>query len=105
MRAALPRLSRFLSGSADLAALDASEKQARQALLAGMAFAVHRTQVEELIAEGVALFLLSEDVLQREGEFAEAGGFGPRALGSSSSVSSTSEKRPRRPCAHSSRQA
>ena len=47
-----------------------------------MAFAVHRTQVEELIAERIELFLLREDVLERQGKFAKAGGFGPGAIGS-----------------------
>jgi hypothetical protein len=80
MREALPWLPRLLCGRADLAAFDAGEKQARQARLAGMAFAVHRAEIEELIAERVALFMLREDVLEREGEIAETSGFGPGAI-------------------------
>ena len=45
-----------------------------------MALAVHRTQIEELIAERVALLLLREDVLQRESEFSKPGCFGPRTF-------------------------
>ncbi len=80
MRGELPWLPWFFSGSADLAALDAGKKHARQARLAGMALAMHRTQIEELIAECVALLLLREDVLQRESQFAESGSFGPRTF-------------------------
>jgi hypothetical protein len=77
MRAKLPWLPRFLCRSADLAALNASEKQAREARLTGMVLAMHRTQIEKLIAQRIALFLLSEDVLQSECEFAETRRFWP----------------------------
>jgi hypothetical protein len=80
MHAVLPWLSWFLGGSADLGALDANKEHARQALFAGMAFAVHGTKIEELIAEGVAKFLLGKDVLQSESEFTKTGRFGPGAL-------------------------
>src|SRR5579863_10160831 len=79
MRAALPWLSHFLGVCAYFNAFDAGKKQARQTRLAGMAFSVHRAEIEELIAKSVALLLLREDVLQREGEFAQACGFGPVA--------------------------
>ena len=41
---------------------------------------MHRAEIEKLIAEGVALFLLGEDVLQCEREFAESGRFRPGAF-------------------------
>jgi hypothetical protein len=37
-------------------------------------------EVEEFIAERVALLLLCKHVLEREREFAQAGGFGPGEL-------------------------
>ena len=77
MRGKLPWLPRLLCGRSNLAALDAGQKQACKARLAGMALAMHRTQIEKLIAKGVALLLLSEDVLQSECEFAETRRFGP----------------------------
>jgi len=45
-----------------------------------MAFAMHRAQIEKLIAKGVALFVLCKHVLQSEGEFAQAGCFGPASI-------------------------
>ena len=45
-----------------------------------MGFAVHRAEVEELVAEWVALFVLCEDALESLGEFAETSGFGPLAI-------------------------
>jgi hypothetical protein len=80
MREALPWLPRFFSGSTDLAAFDAGEEQAREARLTGMAFPMHRAEIEELIAKGVALFILREDVLERESQFAKARCFGPGTI-------------------------
>lgn len=45
-----------------------------------MALAMHGAEVEELIAECIALFVLCENILQGKGKFAEAGGFGPGTL-------------------------
>ena len=45
-----------------------------------MAFAVHRAEIEKLIAERVALLVLREYALQREREFAQACSFGPVSL-------------------------
>jgi len=50
MRALLPRLSFLLRRCAYIAAFDALKKLACQLTLAGMALAVNRTQIEELIA-------------------------------------------------------
>jgi hypothetical protein len=80
MRALLPWLSLFFSRSAYFASFDPSEKQAREARLAGMAFAMHRTQLEKFIAKRVAKFLLGKDVLQSKREFAETSRFGPGAF-------------------------
>ena len=80
MRAELPWFPRLLRWSTYLAVPDAGEKLACQPLFAGMALAMHRTQIEELIAECVALLLLREDVLQGHGEFTKAGRFRPDAI-------------------------
>ena len=45
-----------------------------------MALAVHRTEVEEFVAERVALFILSEDILQRLGEISKPCSFWPFAI-------------------------
>jgi hypothetical protein len=77
MRAELPRQILPFRLRSDLAALDALKKGSREFAFSGMAFAVHRAEVEELVAEGVALFLLGEDALQGKGEFAQALGLRP----------------------------
>lgn len=41
---------------------------------------MHRAQIQEFVAECIALLLLREDVLQREGEFAKADCFRPFAV-------------------------
>ena len=45
-----------------------------------MALSMHRTEVEELIRERVAPFVLGKDILQRKREFSQPGGFRPGAL-------------------------
>ena len=47
------------------------QKHARQLALAGMAFAVHGAQVEELIDERIALALLCENAFERHGKLAQ----------------------------------
>ena len=54
-----------------LAALDALQKHPRQLAFAGMAFAVHRAQVKELVHERVALALLRKYALQRYGKLTQ----------------------------------
>ena len=41
---------------------------------------MHGAKIEKLIAERVSLLLLRENVLQREGQFAETGRFRPTAI-------------------------
>ena len=72
--------SRLLGRGAHLAAFDAGKKCARQPRLAGMALAMHRAEIEKLIAERVALFLLSEDALQSERQFAQTRCFRPASV-------------------------
>jgi hypothetical protein len=45
-----------------------------------VALAVHRAEIEELVAEWVALLILREDVLQCLGKFAKAERFRPLAI-------------------------
>jgi hypothetical protein len=80
MRAGLPRLARFLGWSAHFATLDAGHEHTRQARLSGVTLPVHGAQVEKLIRECVATFVLREDILQGQREFAETGSFRPAAL-------------------------
>jgi hypothetical protein len=77
MRASLPRLSLLLRRPAYFAALNTFQECSCQFALAGVALAVHGAKVEELIAECVALLLLRKYALQRDGQFAQANGFGP----------------------------
>lgn len=79
---ASPGLSLFYSGCAHSTPFDALKKRPRQLAFSRMVLAVHRAQVEKLIAQGIALFLLREDALQRQCEFAQTGRFRPglRAL-------------------------
>jgi hypothetical protein len=80
MHAGLPWLPRFFGGRTHLATLDAGQEHARQARLAGMILTVHGAKVEEFFAEGVALFLLGEDVLEGESQVAKTHGFKPGAI-------------------------
>ena len=80
MHVELSWLPRFLGRSSHLTAFDAGKKQARQALLAGMALTMHGAKIEKLIAERVALLLLRENILQREGQFAQTSCLRPTAI-------------------------
>src|SRR5580692_1171332 len=51
------------------------EKRARQLPLTGIAFAVNRAQIEELVAKRILLFLLGKDWLQRNSQLSQ-----PRSL-------------------------
>jgi hypothetical protein len=80
MRAELPRLPRFFRRRTHLAAFDAGKEHARHARLSGMTLAVHGAEVEEFVAEGVALFLLCKQALEGQGKLAQAGGLRPGAI-------------------------
>jgi hypothetical protein len=67
----------FFGGRSHCATLDALEECTRQPALAGMAFAVHRTQVKELIAERIAPILLRENLLKGNGQLTQARGLRP----------------------------
>ena len=94
-----------LGRRANFAAFDARKKCARQARLARIALAVHRAQIEELVAQRVALAILVQNGLQGKGQFAQLRRLGPGTISSSSLVTSRSENSPRLSARTLSRQA
>ena len=66
---------------------------------------MHAAQVKELVAQSVWFARLMRNRLQRKCQFAQPRRLGPALPSPSSLISSRSENSPRRPRAHSSRQA
>jgi hypothetical protein len=58
----------LLRRRADVAAVDSLHEFTREAGFARVVFAVYGAKVEELIDEGILLFILSQDGLKRGGK-------------------------------------
>ena len=63
MRAKLPRPALPFRLCPEFTPFDPFKKGSRQFPFAGMAFAVYRAQIEELVAESIPLFVLGKDAL------------------------------------------
>src|ERR1035437_6029613 len=75
MHAELPWSSLLFRLRAHVPSLDALQKGPRQLPFSGVALAVDRAQVEELVAQRIPLFLLGKNALQRQRQLAQ-----PRSL-------------------------